>query len=387
MRRLLMIVVVLLMTHPALAKSGKVRPLKMDDVEVSPSPLPEGEPETLPDDSGPVAPPGAPSARRRTASDASGDGDLAPRRSRRKAKAARSADTTEEPSEEGEVPAGRTQKAIGNGPGREVRIFSDATNNLQSEQVEYLGHVRVEREGNVLATDKIRYNKTTGELNAIGNVVLSDPHYVLTAGRFSFYGPQDIGVAFESPRITESQKNADGDIIERTDITAFQITLHTADQRVEGLERVRVYRMVRKNGKLELEFKITADGMDSNMVTHQSVFKGDVKVDSPSYSIEAKRLIYDVTSGRFTAIGDAKVTGFGPKGEPTSHVEGNKLVHLIQEHRTLILGGVTAVITPGKPFGTRDIDASALKDQSADAEVLSLPAAIQTLNPTPEKRR
>ncbi|MBI4858879.1 MAG: hypothetical protein HY815_01190 [Candidatus Riflebacteria bacterium] len=258
-----------------------------------------------------------------------------------------------------------------------VKIAGDRTLQVSEDVFEFIGHVRMERRGHVLETDRILYNRKTQELTAIGNVLLSDPRYTLSCGRLVFYGPQEMGVAWESPKIVETVRGPDGEIVDRMEITAFQMTFYSADQRVEGLERVRIYRTVRRKDKLELDFKITADSMDTNLVTRMSVFKGEVQVDSPTYAVEASRLIFDATSERFTCIGNARVVGFDASGDRISSVEGNKIVHLIREKRTLVMGGVTAAVVPDKPLGHRQVDVSAVKDEAKEYEILSIPDPVK----------
>jgi len=269
----------------------------------------------------------------------------------------------------------------------EVRISGDRTVMVSKNVVEFHGHVRMERRGNVLQTDHIRYDRTTGELVATGSVVLSDPRYSLACGRLIFYGPQEMALAWESPKITEVVMDADGSIKERMEITAFQMTLYSTEQRIEGLERVRIYRQIRRAGKLELDFKITADSMDANLISRQTVFKGDVKVDNPTYTVQARRLIFDAGADRFICVGCATVVGYSAKGEPISRVEGNKIVHLIRERRSLVMGSVTASLMTEKEHGARSVDASALKDEAGMDELLSVPKPPKSKPRVPSAKR
>lgn len=348
-------------------------PARAQDAEVSPEGVPAGEPETLPAGSEalppekPTAPPdpsSTPKATRWRSTRRTGKG------ASRGATGLRGPEAALEPDA-----FARGQDGIVKAPGTEVKITGDTTSPLGGDVAEILGHVKLERRGMVLSSDKLRFARKKGEFIATGNVVVADPHYTLSCGRLTFYGSQEMGVAWESPRILETRRSADGEIQERMEMTAFQITIYSNESRVEGLERVRIYRMVRRDGKMALDFKITADSCDSNMVNQESVFKGQVKVESPAYNIEARRLIFDQSADRFTCIGDAKVTGFGPKGEVTSKVEGNKIVHLIREHRSIIMGGVTANLIPGKGQGARELDAAAVKETTTSEELLALPEA------------
>jgi hypothetical protein len=98
-------------------------------------------------------------------------------------------------------------------------------------------------------------------------------------------------------------------------------------------------------------------------------------------------MIFDAVADRFTCIGDAQVIGFSASGEVVSRVEGNKIVHLIRERRSLVMGGVTASMLPDKPMGNRKVDAASLKDEAAATELLSVPEPVRVTNSKPRGRK
>lgn len=365
-------------------------PVVAQDAETSPEGVPTGEPETLPaeDDA-----PGA-AKKLQDLRDAT-NADGTPRATRWRTRRAKEAAAPARPRGVGGLAGPEAALApdpsAGDGvykaPGTQIHITGDTTSPLGGDVAEVVGHVKLQRRGMQLSSDKLRFDRKKGEFIATGNVVVADPHYTLSCGKLTFYGQQEMGVAHESAKILETRRGADGEISERMEMTAFQITVYSNESRVEGLERVRIYRMVRRDGKLALDFKVTADSCDSNMVNAESVFKGQVKVESPSYTIECKRLIFDQTADRMTCIGDAKVTGFGPKGEVASKVEGAKIVHLIREKRSIVMGGVSATLIPGRPTGLRQLDAAAVKETSTSEELLALPEAPKDPEKTKYRRK
>ena len=374
-----------------IADAKPKRPARDETVETSPEGIPAGQPERLPAgdenatdaESAPQPQPVEPAA---SAAPMGDPGELPLKATRWRvrrgapASGARAKAAAHAPVGDATAalrPPDETPDANGiyKAPGTRVSISGDATNPLGGDVAEIVGHAKLVRRGMVLSSDRLKFHQKKGEFIATGNVVVADPHYTLSCGRLQFYSVQEMGVAWESPKITEEHRGADGEIADRMEMTAFQISIYSTEERVEGLERVRIYRMIRRDGKLALDFKITADSCDSHMVNHESVFKGQVKVESPTYTIECKRLIFDQTADKMTCIGDAHVIGFGPKGEVTSTVEGNKIVHLVREHRSIVIGGVTANLQPGKPSGARELDAAAVKETSPSEEILQLPEA------------
>lgn len=376
----LALILTLLLVGPAFAQ----------DAETSPEGVPAGEPETLPADDA------SPAARKKLQDlrDASaGDGPPKATRWRTRRGGKMSARVGSGPSaglagpEAALAPDPSAADGIYKAPGTEIHITGDTTSPLGGDVAEVVGHVKLKRRGMQLSSDKLRFDRKKGEFIATGNVVVANPLYALSCGKLTFYGQQEMGVAHEAAKIIETRRGPDGEISETMEMTAFQITIYSNESRVEGLERVRIYRMVRRDGKLALDFKVTADSCDSNMVNAESVFKGQVKVESPSYTIECRRLIFDQSADRMTCIGDAKVTGFGPKGEVASKVEGNKIVHLIREKRSIVMGGVSATLVPGRPTGMRTLDAAAVKETSTSEELLALPEAPKDPEKTKYRRK
>jgi len=360
-------------------------PEATEGADVSPEGIPADQPEKLPagdENATDMETQPAPPPRRRAPADPDaaplGDpGDLPQKATRWRSRRGETA-SSHKPISGAEAalkPDASAPGGIYRSPGTEVRITGDATSPLGGDLAEVVGHVKLERRGMVLQSDRLRFSRAKGEFIATGNVVVSNPQYTLSCGKLQFYSGQEMGVAWESPKIMEVMRGPDNEIAERMEMTAFQITIYSNEERVEGLERVRVYRMVRREGKLGLDFKVTADSCDSNMTNKENVFKGQVKVESPTYNIECKRLIFDQSADRMTCLGDAHVTGFGPKGEVTSDIQGNKIVHLVREHRSIILGSVTANLQPNKPSGARELDVTAVKETSTSEELLQLPEA------------
>jgi lipopolysaccharide export system protein LptA len=296
------------------------------------------------------------------------------------------------------------------------QISGDSTSQTTPDILEFAGHVKVTRKGLMLAADRVRLERSKSHLLAEGNVVISDPSYSLTCGRLSYHGGPDVAFAFDAPRLTQVKKDAAGETLESIELAAFQINVHPTQERVEALERVRISRFVRAGAprsdagvrtvssagvghsgtpsgaaapkattagmrrgrkaarrlgarparpaadgapadrpRLDLDFRALADALDFNLRTHRAVLKGKVTVESPTYNVEARRLVYDSVAGRFTAVGDATVVGFDSNGNVSSTVAGNKIVHFLKERRSMVLGGVSGEIDTGATGGRREI--------------------------------
>jgi len=257
---------------------------------------------------------------------------------------------------------------------RYVRISADSTVNAEDDIVQFTGHVTALRKGLRLETNQIRYDRRTLQLEASGNVRVQDPLFSLTSDRLTLYTASDVGVAWESPRILQERKDAAGGVLERTEINAIQITFYTTEDRVEGLERVRIFRWVKRGRELALDFKIFADALDANLLTRRSVFKGGVRVESPTYNLTANRLIYDQTMGRFIAVGEARVEGFDAGGKVGNVVEGNKLIHFLDERRTIVSGSVAGVFEAESDGGSRPLNVENERIQEQERSLLPLRA-------------
>lgn len=264
------------------------------------------------------------------------------------------------------------QQAAASAADSHVKVSGDSMVQMTDSEVEVTGHVKASRRGIGLETDRVRYDRVSMRLDSVGNVKVDGRNFQLTCGKLTLHSRQEIGVAWESPRILQLKKDAAGEVSERTEINAVQISFFTNEDRVEGLERVRIYRWMRRNGEMVLDFKISADSLDANMLTGRSVLKGEVQVESPTHRVTANRLVFDQYKGRFTAVGDARVEGLNGSGQVTNVVEGNKLVYFIEQRRTIVSGGVAGVIDPEKQGGgQRVIDVTA--DQLLEKEIPIIP--------------
>lgn len=252
-----------------------------------------------------------------------------------------------------------------------VKVTGDSMVQMTDSEVEVTGHVRASRRGIGLETDRVRYDRITMRLDSVGNVKVQGRNFELSCGKLTLHSRQEIGVAWESPRILQVKKDGSGEVSERTEISAVQVSFFTNEDRVEGLERVRIYRWMRRNGEMVLDFKISADSLDANMLTGRSVLKGNVQVESPTHRVTANRLVFDQYKGRFTAVGEARVEGLNAAGQITNVVEGNKLVYFIEQRRTIVSGGVAGVIDAEKQGGMRVIDVTA--DQLEEKEIPIIP--------------
>ena len=107
----------------------------------------------------------------------------------------------------------------------------------------------------------------------------------------------------------------------------------------------------------ELILRIRCRSMDALMEGKRSMFKGNVRVSTPELGATGKRLYFHQVDRKFYVVGDARAWNFDEKGKRTNMIVGNKIVHFLDDRRSVVLGGVTAQVYPDKKTGRRTLQA------------------------------
>ena len=228
----------------------------------------------------------------------------------------------------------------------ETRALYSFVNQKTGELV-LKGNAEVIREGMSLKADKILYMEQKKEAFATGNVRLSNPDFVLESGQIRVYlqgnetlkslGEKDILIiAQKGPRLTE--KASAGQVVNQ--VSAVEIKFFKGQEKIEAMENVRMVQMSTDGIQLKEEMVVTGGFLEYLHKQKKALVKKDVLLESKSLGGVGQRLIYYQKNDRFYLIDRAKVFEYDENGKAINQIAGNKILHLLKERRTILMGNV-----------------------------------------------
>ena len=209
------------------------------------------------------------------------------------------------------------------------------------------GNAEVIRDGMSLKADKILYMEKKKEAFATGNVRLSNPDFVLESGQIRVYlkgnktlknlGEKDILIiAQKGPRLTEQASETE--IVNQ--VSAVEIKFFKGQEKIEAMENVRMVQLKTDGVQLKEEMIVTGGFLEYLHKQKKALVKKDVQLESKSLGGVGQRLIYYQKNDRFYLIDKAKVFEYDENGKPVNQIAGNKILHLLKERRTILMGNV-----------------------------------------------
>lgn len=209
------------------------------------------------------------------------------------------------------------------------------------------GSARIERDGVLLEADEILYNDRRKEAFATGNTRLSNKDFTLESGQLKVYLPgatalqgmleEDmVAIAQKSPRLVGAPDESG----RRNQVTAVEIKFYKGSEKVEAFENVRLLQFSTDGLRVKEELSVTGNYLEYLNQDKRALVKGRVKLSAKELGAEGERLIYYQKDQRFYVIGDASVHQLDPNGKVQDTVRGSKILHILNEKRTILMGNV-----------------------------------------------
>ena len=209
------------------------------------------------------------------------------------------------------------------------------------------GNAEVIRDGMSLKADKILYMEKKKEAFATGNVRLSNPDFILESGQIRVYlqgnetlenfGEKDILIiAQKGPRLTEQASETQ--LVNQ--VSAVEIKFFKGQEKIEAIENVRMVQMRTDGLQLKEEMVVTGGFLEYLHKQKKALVKKDVQLESKSLGGVGQRLIYYQKNDRFYLIDKAKVFEYDENGKRVNQIAGNKILHLLKDRRTILMGNV-----------------------------------------------
>ena len=82
-------------------------------------------------------------------------------------------------------------------------------------------------------------------------------------------------------------------------------------------------------------------------------------METPEMGARGERVFYHQLERKIYIVGMANAWNFDAKGKPINLITGNKIVHFLDEKRSVVLGGVTATVYPDKVTVRRPLSSEA----------------------------
>ncbi len=215
------------------------------------------------------------------------------------------------------------------------------------------GNASIERDGVILRAEEIYYNEAKKEAFATNQTRLESKEFNLEAGQLKVYLPGNrtfsqmlendmVVIAQKAPRLTE-KPGPDGTY---SQITAVEIKFFKASEKVEAFENVRMLQLKNEGLTVAEEMVVTGAYLEYLHKQKKALVKQDVKLTSKELGAEGQRLIYYQNDGRFYIVDDAKVFQYDENGKVKDTVAGNKILHILKEKRTILMGNVEGTLGP-----------------------------------------
>lgn len=219
--------------------------------------------------------------------------------------------------------------------------------NQKTGELVLKGNAQVKRDDLSLFADKILYMEKKKEAFATGNVKLVSADFTLEAGQIRVYlvGNETLKRMSETDTLVIAQKHprllekADkGDLFNQ--VTAVEIKFFKGRETIESFENVKMVQLKQEGVELLEQMVITGEYMEYKHLQKKALVKNNVKLESKDLGGEGERLIYYQKGNKFYLIDSAKVYEYDKRGKVANTIQGNKILHLIDEGRTILMGNV-----------------------------------------------
>ncbi len=214
------------------------------------------------------------------------------------------------------------------------------------------GHVRVARGETKLSGESMKWSKDVNTLEIWGGVRIVDKDFRLASEHLLYDLAEDAVTAWGNPRLEQVSPGGKGESIE---LTSVQLRLFPKEGRVEAIEDVILEQRVSDGTKTRVEMRVACRVAEVLARGRRNVFKGDVKVETPDIGAEAGRMLYEQESRRVYLLDGARVWNYDSNGSKLDELRGDKVIYLLDEARTIALGGVRASIHPEGSPGQRTL--------------------------------
>ncbi len=218
------------------------------------------------------------------------------------------------------------------------------------EELVLEGHVRVARGTATLSGEHLVYRRKARILEMRGEVAILDRDSRLRADYLLYDLGEDAATAWGSPRLVQGTGGSES---EQVALEAVQLRLFPKEGRVEAIEDVRVEQSRGEGLDRRLEMRVRCRVAEILARGKRNVFKGDVRLDTPEVGATSGRMLYEQESRRAYLLDGARVWNYDSQGERLDELSGDKIIHFLDEGRTIALGGVRAQVHPEASTGTR----------------------------------
>ncbi|PCJ21464.1 MAG: hypothetical protein COB02_02405 [Candidatus Cloacimonadota bacterium] len=219
--------------------------------------------------------------------------------------------------------------------------------NQKSGELILKGNAEIVREDIKLYADEIFYNEKKKEAFAVGKVKLDSNDFVLESGQVRIYLPGNANyswlssdemviIAQKHPKLTQKV----GKSKTYTQITAVEIKFFKESEKIEAFENVRMVQLKVDGLKVQEDVVITGKYLEYLSKQKKALVKGDVNLETQDMGAVGQRLIFYQEQKKFYVIDKAKVFQYDKDGNVENEIRGNKILHLIKEDRTILMGNV-----------------------------------------------
>lgn len=212
------------------------------------------------------------------------------------------------------------------------------------------GHVQVQKGKTLLSGATLRWLRQERTLEIQGDVLVKDDGSQLTSEHLLYDMAAESVTAWGNPRLAQWDPKKPE---EKNLMTAVQLRLYPKAQRVEAIEDVRIERRVPGKTGAEIEIRIQARVAEITSNGRRVIVKGDVVVETPEIRAQAGRMVLEQETRQVLLFDGVVIWNYDSKGEPLDELRGDKVVHFLDESRTIALGSVRATVHPETQQGRR----------------------------------
>lgn len=218
--------------------------------------------------------------------------------------------------------------------------------NQKTGELVLKGSAYILRDDISLQADEIFYNADKKEAFASGQVILEHAEFVLECGQLRLYltgnqillqmhEKEMLVIAQQHPKLTEKTAHR-----EFTVITAVELKFFRATERVEAFENVKMVQYEKAAFLPQTKVTITGDYMEYLSRDKRALVRNEVNLRTSDLEADGRRLIYYQEQEQFYIIGDARIRQYDENGIVRDTITGDKLLHKIDEKRTIIMGNI-----------------------------------------------
>lgn len=214
------------------------------------------------------------------------------------------------------------------------------------------GHVRLRKGRTDISGERVTWDRRARTLDIRGGVRVVDETSRLGCDHLLYDLDQEAVTAWGRPKI---EQRPPGDVGDTIVLTAVQLRLFPGEGRIEAIEDVLVEQLTRAGAedRPQLSMRVTCRVAEILARGKRNVFKGDVVVETPDIGAEAGRMLYEQESRRAYLLDGARVWNYDSGGRKLDELRGDKVIYMLNEGRTIALGGVRASVHPDATSGQR----------------------------------